>query len=111
MSALDEILNKVRKAAWNSGIVKSEEIMQVLYPRAKIRFRLVDGSYIDVYVNVKRGLYYYHWQRTNGRIYRVNNHPTEGWHEHVDSEDVKRPIKPINPKEFFNIVKEKMRET
>jgi len=108
MPSIEEFLEEVRRAARESGIVKSEELMYFLYPKAKMRFHLIDGSFIDIYFNVKRDLQYYHWQRIDGKIYRVNNHPLEGWHEHVDVEERKRPFRKITPYEFFAKVKEKL---
>ena len=44
----------------------------------KLRIFLVDGSYIDVWLSVKRpGIYAFHWERRtiNGTIYRYDNLP------------------------------------
>jgi len=44
----------------------------------KLRIFLVDGSYIDVWVSIRRpGVFAYHWERRglNGTIYRYDNIP------------------------------------
>lgn len=43
----------------------------------KLRFLLVDNSYIDVWFSKKRPYFSYHWERTmvDGTIYRHNNFP------------------------------------
>jgi len=103
--SLEEFLEQLRDAAGRSGIVEREEILLLGPTRAKIRFHLLDGSYIDVFTNVVLDKQYYHWQKTDGRIYRVNNYPPEGWHEHIDDEERKRPTRKITPREFFTKVK------
>ena len=73
--SLEEFLRELREAAKRSGIVKKEEVVVLEPPRTKIRYHLIDESYIDVFANLALDKQYYHWQRVNGRIYRVNNHP------------------------------------
>jgi len=44
----------------------------------KLRLLLIDGSYIDIWLSVKKeGVYAYHWERReiDGTIYRYNNLP------------------------------------
>jgi hypothetical protein len=44
----------------------------------KLRILLKDGSFIDIWISVKKeGVYAYHWERRNinGKIYRYNNLP------------------------------------
>lgn len=105
---LEEFLKQLRKAAEQSKIVKREKVLLIGPTRAKIRFYLLDESYIDIFVNTVLDKYYYHWQRIDGRIYRVNNYPAEGWHEHIDFEESKRPFRKITPNEFFAKVKEEL---
>jgi len=105
---LEEFLKQLRNAAEESGIVLREKVLLQGPTRVKIRFYLKDGSYIDVFANIVLNKQYYHWQRVDGRIYRVNNYPPEGWHEHVDIEERRRPVKKITPYEFFAKVKEEL---
>ncbi len=89
---LEEFLKQLREAAEQSKIVKREEVLLIGPTRAKIRFHLLDQSYIDIFANAVLDKQYYHWQRIDGRIYRVNNYPAENWHEHIDFEERKRPL-------------------
>ena len=81
-----------------ADVIMLAEIVQVEsgVPR-KLRLRLVDGSYADVYVS-DSGRYSYHWERTadNSKvIYRHDNAPHAVWkhvttfpkHFHNRSED------------------------
>ena len=105
---LDEFLERLRKAAEESDVVTDEELLVLGATRVKVRFNLNDGSYVDVFYNEVLNKQYYHWQKQNGKIYRVNNYPTEGWHEHIDVEERKRSISEITPEQFFKKVKDIM---
>lgn len=105
---LEEFLKQVRSSAQQSGIVLREETLLIGPTKAKVRFHLINGSYIDVFVNVVLDKQYYHWQKLDGKIYRVNNYPAEGWHEHIETEERKRPFRRITPQEFFTKVKEEL---
>ena len=104
-------VRRLRVAAKESSIVKKEEVLSLGPTKAKIRFRLEDGSHIDVFVNAALDKRYFHWQKLDGKIYRVNNFPPEGWHVHVDYEDIKKPFREITPREFFGEVKKRLLST
>jgi hypothetical protein len=106
---LAEFLQRLRRAAQESGIVIREEVLEAGAVRAKLRFQLSDGSYADVFVNVATDKYYYHWQKGRGKIYRVNNFPAHGWHEHLNTEEHRKPSSAITPEEFFRRVKAEIR--
>ena len=56
-----------------SDIVESSRIVE-----GKLRLILCDGSFIDIWLSVKReGVYAYHWERRaiDGSVYRHNNLP------------------------------------
>lgn len=102
---LAEFLQRLRKAATESGIVVREEMLELGAVRAKLRFYLKDSSYADVFVNVATEKYYYHWQKKRDRIYRINNFPAHGWHEHIDTEEHRRSIHAVTPEEFFSRIR------
>ena len=105
---LNEFLKQLRDAAEKSGIIKKEEALQIGFTRVKMRYLLIDGSYVDVFTNVVLDKQYYHWQKADGKIYRVNNFPAEGWHERIDFENKKKPCRKITPYEFFDKVKKEI---
>ncbi|MEW5694220.1 MAG: DUF6516 family protein [Candidatus Hydrogenedentota bacterium] len=105
MTELDNFLSRLNSVADHSEIVERQETLSKKVTTAKLRYHLIDGSYVDVFVNIILDKYYYHWQRADGKIYRINNYPPEGWHEHLDTEDNRHPIKRIEPEDFFYKIK------
>lgn len=102
---LAEFLQQLRQAAAKSGVIVREEMLQLGSVRAKLRFHLSDGSYADIFVNVATDKYYYHWQKQRDKIYRINNFPAHGWHEHIDTEEHRQPAQAITPEQFFSRIK------
>lgn len=107
MSSLDNFIEKTMKIADETGIVRERKILFSSYPSAKMRFYFVDGSYADIFVNVKKEKIYYFWLKITGEKYQVNNYPPHGWHEHVN--DKRIPRRQMSPKEFFAKVKKELK--
>ncbi|KPV63343.1 MAG: hypothetical protein AOA65_1351 [Candidatus Bathyarchaeota archaeon BA1] len=108
MFSLDEALKEIMDAARESKIVREEGEVNIIYASAaKMRFYLIDGSFVDVFVNVEKDKWYYFWLRVDGSEYKVNNFPRHGWHEHRAGKRI--PIKPMSPKGFFAKVRNEIR--
>lgn len=46
----------------------------------KIRFYVIDGSYIDIWFSkVFEGRFSFHWERKDGKLYRLDNVPHKKW--------------------------------
>ncbi len=71
----DKTYNKLKQIAIREFSDIVERTMQI---DGKLRILLIDGSFIDIWLSVKRtGTYAYHWERRNvdGKVYRYNNLP------------------------------------
>jgi len=75
MITRDEIYNQLSQLAL-SDFADIVEAMKTV--EGKLRILLTDGSFIDVWLSLKKkGIYAYHWERraVDGTIYRYNNLP------------------------------------
>ena len=75
MLSRDRVYSQLTELALNDfgDIVDSVKNIE-----GKLRFLLSDGSYVDIWLSVKKkGTYAYHWERReiDGTIYRYNNLP------------------------------------
>jgi len=75
MMTRDEIYRRLSQLALSdfADIVEATKIVE-----GKLRILLMDGSFIDVWLSLKKkGVYAYHWERRaiDGTIYRHNNLP------------------------------------
>jgi len=96
-TARDKIYNKLAQIAISefAQIVETTRSID-----GKLRILLVDKSFIDIWLSVKKkGTYAYHWERrsVDGRIYRYNNLP-----------DKKAKSLQTYPKHFHNAVEDNL---
>ncbi|MEA3361158.1 MAG: DUF6516 family protein [Thermodesulfobacteriota bacterium] len=106
-----------------SDILKSAELIQGTAGRIrKLRFYLIDNTFVDIWYS-SDGSYSYHWEQRNIRntIYRHDNAPHKKWrnvptfpkHCHDGNHlNVTESFLPDNPEkaveDFFHLVREKM---
>lgn len=75
MTTQEDIYRQLSESALSefADIVEATKIVE-----GKLRIMLIDGSFMDVWLSLKRqGVYAYHWERRaiDGTIYRHNNLP------------------------------------